>query len=116
MKYYFYFILIVFFTASCARVGSPVGGSKDTIAPKFLGSNIDSLRVNVPRNVHQLRLDFDEYVKLKDINKNLIISPPIKQITEILPSNLATKFVLIKWKDTLEENTTYSFNWKFYTR
>ena len=110
MKYYFYFILIVFFTASCARVGSPVGGSKDTIAPKFLGSNIDSLRVNVPRNVHQLRLDFDEYIKLKDINKNLIISPPIKQITEILPSNLATKFVLIKWKDTLQENTTYSFN------
>jgi uncharacterized protein (DUF2141 family) len=110
LKYYFYFILIVFFTASCARVGSPVGGKKDTLAPKFLGSNIDSTRINVPRNIHQLRLDFDEYVTLKDINKNLIISPPIKQITKIFPSNLATKFVMIQWKDTLQANTTYSFN------
>ncbi|WP_417428675.1 Ig-like domain-containing protein [Halpernia sp.] len=110
MKNYFYLILITLFTISCARVGSPVGGKKDTIAPKFLGSNIDSARVNVPRNIKELRLDFDEYITLKDINKNLIISPPIKQITKIIPSNLATKFLLIQWKDTLAENTTYSFN------
>lgn len=110
MKNYIFLLLLALFSVSCARVGSPVGGTKDTIAPKFIGSNIDSARINVPRNVHQLRLDFDEYIKLKDINKNLIISPPIKQITSILPSNLSTKFVLIQWKDTLQENTTYSFN------
>lgn len=110
MKNYLYLILFTLLTFSCARVGSPVGGKKDTIAPKFLGSNIDSLRVNVPRDIHQLRLDFDEYVILKDVNKNLIISPPIKQITKIFPSNLATKFVLVQWKDTLQANTTYSFN------
>lgn len=110
MKNYIFLILIALFTASCARVGSPVGGKKDTIAPKFMGSNIDSAHVNVPRDIHQLRLDFDEYVILKDINKNLIISPPIKQISKILPANLSTKFVLIQWKDTLQENTTYSFN------
>ncbi|MGS0748398.1 Ig-like domain-containing protein [Halpernia sp. GG3] len=110
MKNYLYLLLFTLLTFSCARVGSPVGGKKDTIAPKFLGSNIDSLRVNVPRDIHQLRLDFDEYVILKDVNKNLIISPPIKQITKIFPSNLATKFVLVQWKDTLQANTTYSFN------
>lgn len=110
MKNYFYLFLFAFFALSCARVGSPVGGAKDTIAPKFLGSNIDSTRINVPRDIHQLRLDFDEYVKLKDISKNLIISPPIKQISKIFPANLSTKYVLIQWKDTLQENTTYSFN------
>jgi uncharacterized protein (DUF2141 family) len=110
MKNYSYLLLFALFTVSCARVGSPDGGKKDTIAPKFLSSNIDSTRVNVPRNIHQLRLDFNEYVTLKDVNKNLIISPPIKQISKIFPSNLATKFVLIQWKDTLQESTTYSFN------
>lgn len=95
---------------SCARVGSPVGGDKDTLAPRFLGSNIDTTRVNVPRDIKELRLEFNEYVKLKDIQKNLIISPPIKKIKKILPSNLATKFVSIQFEDTLQENTTYQFN------
>lgn len=110
MKNILCFLLLALLTISCARVGSPVGGNKDTLAPKFLESNIDSSRINVDRNIRQLRLDFDEYITLKDINKNLIISPPINQITKILPSNLATKFVQIQWKDTLQENTTYNFN------
>lgn len=95
---------------SCARVGSPVGGEKDTIAPTFLGSNIDSPRTNVPVNIRELRLDFDEYVILKEFQKNFIVSPPIKRIKKVLPANLATKFVSIQWEDTLQANTTYSFN------
>ncbi|GEJ46605.1 hypothetical protein CRS_32130 [Chryseobacterium sp. ON_d1] len=80
------------------------------MAPRFLSSNIDTTRINVKRDIRELRLDFDEYVTLKDINKNLIISPPIKGITRILPSNIANRFVLIQWTDTLQANTTYNFN------
>lgn len=110
MKRLLVLFVISFLLQSCARVGSPVGGPKDTLAPKFLGSNIDSARINVPRDIKELRLDFDEYVTLKDINKNLSISPPIKNITRIIPSSIANKFVLIQWKDTLQANTTYNFN------
>ncbi|WP_370900243.1 Ig-like domain-containing protein [Chryseobacterium gossypii] len=110
MKRFLLLFVIAFLAHSCARVGSPVGGGKDTLAPKFIGSNIDTTRVNVRRDIKELRLDFDEYVKLKDINKNLNISPPIKNIKRILPSNIANKFVLIQWADTLQENTTYNFN------
>ena len=95
---------------SCARVGSPVGGEKDSIPPQVTGSNIDSPRVNVPRDIRELRIDFDEYITLKDINKQLIISPPLKQITKILPSGMGNKYLLIKWSDTLQANTTYNFN------
>ena len=49
---------------SCARVGSPVGGKKDSIAPRLVGSNIDSARINVPVMAKELRLDFDEFVTL----------------------------------------------------
>lgn len=108
-KNVFLFILnLILF--SCARVGSPVGGDKDTIAPQVVGSNIDTSRVNVPRNIGELRIDFDEYITLKEINKNLIISPPIKKMKKILPSGMANKYLLIKWDDTLQANTTYSFN------
>lgn len=110
MKRLLLLLVIGFLLQSCARVGSPVGGPKDTLAPKFLSSNIDTTRINVPRDIKELRIDFDEYVTLKDINKNLSISPPIKNITRIIPSNIANKFVLIQWKDTLQANTTYNFN------
>ncbi len=94
---------------SCARVGSPIGGTKDSIAPKMVGSNIDSARVGVPRNTKELRIDFDEYIQLKDISKNLIISPPIKY-TKIIPSSTGNKYLQVQWKDTLQANTTYNFN------
>ena len=110
MKRFFFLILFSFLLASCARVGSPVGGAKDSIPPQITGSNIDSPRVNVPRDIRELRIDFDEYITLKDINKQLIISPPLKQITKILPSGMGNKYLLIKWTDTLQENTTYNFN------
>ncbi len=110
MKKILFLVVIGFLLQSCARVGSPVGGSKDTLAPKFLSSNIDTTRINVPRDIKELRLDFDEYVTLKDINKNLNISPPINNIKRIIPSNIANKFVLIQWTDTLQANTTYNFN------
>lgn len=95
---------------SCARVGSPIGGSKDTLAPNVIGANIDSTRINVARDIKELRIDFDEYITLKDINKNLIISPPIKNIKRILPSTIANTSLLIQWTDTLQANTTYNFN------
>ncbi|SDQ51614.1 Ig-like domain-containing protein [Chryseobacterium soldanellicola] len=110
MKRFLFLFIIGFLVQSCARVGSPVGGPKDSLAPKFLSSNIDTTRINVSRNIRELRLDFDEYITLKDINKNLIISPPITKIKRILPSNIANKYVLIQWEDTLRANTTYNFN------
>ena len=44
------------------------------------------------------------------IRDSLIISPPIKKMKKILPSGMANKYLLIKWDDTLQANTTYSFN------
>ncbi|MEN2434538.1 Ig-like domain-containing domain [Weeksellaceae bacterium A-14] len=109
MKKYILLILAGLVMFSCARVGSPSGGKKDSLAPKLVGSNIDSARINVPVGTDHIRLDFDEYVTLKDVQKNLIISPPIKY-TKIIPTTLGNKFVEIRWDEPLQENTTYNFN------
>ena len=110
MKKIVFLLLLNILLFSCARVGAPNGGTRDSLAPKFLGSNIDTTRLNVSRTVKELRLDFDEYVMLKDFNKNFNVSPPIKKIKKVIPSNLANKYVLIQWEDTLQANTTYNFN------
>lgn len=110
MKNFFLFLFFSVLLTSCARVGSPVGGKKDSLAPVMLGSNIDTPRINVSRTIKELRIDFNEYIKLDNVNKNLIISPQIKKVKKILPSSLANKYILIQWQDTLQENTTYSFN------
>jgi uncharacterized protein (DUF2141 family) len=55
-------------------------------------------------------LYFDEYIKLTDIQNQLIVSPPLKYTPEIKPLGGANKFIEINLKDTLRENTTYTIN------
>jgi len=109
MKQFLLWLFASLILVSCARVGSPVGGDKDSIPPSMIGSNIDTTRINVPKDIKKLRIDFNEYIMLKDVSKNLIISPPI-QYTKIIPSSMGNKYLEIEWKDTLQANTTYNFN------
>ena len=98
---------MAFFLIGCAKRGSITGGKKDTIAPVMTSSLPKNLSTNF--NGKEIKLTFDEYVKLKDVSKQLIISPPMKSQPEILPAT-ASKIITIKIKDTLQPNTTYSFN------
>lgn len=93
--------------ASCAKRGSITGGLKDTLAPV--------LKMSFPKNYNtnfketEIKLTFDEYIKLKDLKKQLIISPPLKNEPLILPTTVS-KYLTIKINDTLQPDTTYSFN------
>ena len=100
-------LLFVLILASCAKRGTITGGDKDTIAPVLNASFPKNMTTNF--NGKQIKLVFNEYVKLKNVNKQLIISPPMKNQPEILPYT-ASKVITIKIKDTLKPNTTYSFN------
>ena len=99
--------LLVFLMFGCAKRGSITGGLKDTLAPVLVSSTPKNLSTDFKGN--EITLYFDEYVKLKNINKQLIISPPMKYEPLITPTNVS-KFIKIQIKDTLQPNTTYSFN------
>ncbi|MEP6929813.1 MAG: Ig-like domain-containing protein [Flavobacterium sp.] len=99
--------LLVLLMMSCAKRGSITGGLKDTLAPVLISSSPKNLSTDFKGN--EITLVFDEYIKLKNINKQLIISPPMKQEPLITPTNVS-KFITIKFKDTLQPNTTYSLN------
>ena len=100
-------LLLVFLMMSCAKRGSITGGLKDTLAPVLKYSNPKNFSTDFKAN--EIVLTFDEYVKLKNTNKQLIISPPMKHEPIILPTT-ASKEIIIKITDTLQPNTTYSMN------
>ncbi|WP_395055001.1 Ig-like domain-containing protein [Flavobacterium sp.] len=103
----YFLILLVITVTSCAKRGTITGGLNDTLAPKLINSMPKNFETNFKGK--EIKLFFNEYVKLKNVNKQLIISPPMKRQPEILPYN-ASKFITVKIKDTLQENTTYSLN------
>ena len=94
--------------AACARVGSPTGGEQDKTPPKVVKTIPQNESVNFTGN--RIRIYFDEFVTLRDIRKQLIISPPLAYFPEITPSGNASKYINIKILDTLRPNTTYTFN------
>ncbi|MEM8927497.1 MAG: Ig-like domain-containing protein [Bacteroidota bacterium] len=92
----------------CARRGTPSGGPKDVDPPVLLRTDPENLSTNFDSN--KIRLYFDEYIKLEDVQNQLIVSPPLKNIPEIKPLGGPSKFIEITLKDTLKENTTYTIN------
>lgn len=107
---YFLFLTFAFFGLfySCAKRGYITGGPKDSLSPILLKATPDNFSTNF--NEKTIKLSFDEFVKLKNINQQLIISPPMNEMPEISPMGLANKTISIKIKDTLQPNTTYSLN------
>ena len=101
------FILLILLSVGCAKRGTITGGDKDTIAPVLKTSFPKNLSTNFTGK--QFQLVFDEYVKVKNANKQLIVSPPLKYAPEISPYT-ASKTLTVKLRDTLLPNTTYSFN------
>lgn len=90
------------------RGGTLTGGPKDIEPPILIKSEPENLTTNF--KAKKIRLYFDEYIKLQDVQDQLIVSPPLKYQPEITPQGGAQKYVEIKIKDTLEPNTTYTIN------
>lgn len=94
--------------ANCARTGRPEGGPKDENAPIFVNAIPPYNTVKFDKKV--VKLNFDEFITLKDLNKQLVISPPLKNPPLISPQGAPSKEIKIQILDTLQENTTYIFN------
>lgn len=103
-----FFILMALALVQCGRMGSPSGGPKDVTPPVLINAEPPNRSINFTAT--SFRLEFDEFVKLKDIQNQLIVSPPLKYPPIITPQGNANKFVEVKIKDTLRPNTTYTFN------
>ena len=105
---YIFLITIGLIITNCANRGRPGGGPKDDVPPKIVKSTPENYATNFSGK--EIKIYFDEYVKIKNLQKQLIISPPIDPAPEVTPLGSASKYITIKIYDTLQPNTTYAFN------
>ncbi|TNJ44223.1 Ig-like domain-containing protein [Tamlana fucoidanivorans] len=106
-NFIFAFILGIIFI-NCANRGTPQGGPKDETPPVIIASSPENNSIHF--DAEEIEITFDEYIKIKDLSKQLIISPPMKHKPDITPLGNASKKITIKINDTLEPNATYAFN------
>ena len=106
---YFLYIILFFSVINCAKKASPTGGPKDTIPPVLISA---SPKLNTTFfDKEEVKFVFNEYVQLDDIDKQLIISPPLRiGGYKLHPTMSASKKITLSILDTLLENTTYTFN------
>nr|WP_298989746.1 Ig-like domain-containing protein [uncultured Polaribacter sp.] len=108
----FYKPLFILFTillfVNCARTGRPDGGPKDEEAPLFVTADPPYETVNFKEK--EVKIEFNEFIKLKNINKQFVVSPPLKNPPLITPQGSASKSIKIEILDTLQPNATYIFN------
>lgn len=101
-------VLIAISIASCANRGTISGGEKDLEPPIIIKSVPENYSTNFKGN--EIKIHFNEYVKIKDLRKQLIVSPPMDSDPIVTPMSGASKYITIKIQDTLLDNTTYAFN------
>lgn len=104
----FFFVLIITAFVQCARRGSPSGGPKDETPPVLTKAEPENMLPEF--EAERIRLYFDEFVRLNDVQNQLIVSPPLKYNPDITPQGGTRKYIEIKLKDTLLDNTTYTLN------
>ena len=89
----------------CANIIPPTGGPRDSLPPVLVMAAPKENALNF--NSNKIILTFDEYIDLKDVRQNLIVSP----VPKILPNvEYKLKTITIRIKDTLQPNTTYSLD------
>ena len=99
------FILALVLIFGCANRMTPGGGPYDETPPKLLKAVPEIRATNIKSQ--KINLYFDEYIKVKDVSKKVIISPPQLQMPRI---SAIGKRVVVELQDTLLPNTTYTID------
>ncbi len=98
-------IIGVFIFQRCANPVMPVGGPKD-VAPPIV-TETEPVNYSLFFEEDQFRIYFNEFVSLKDVDKQLIVSPPLMERPEL---KIRGRSVLFKFDrdEELKADATYS--------
>jgi len=111
MKQTFLFTIAILFIltvsiiggSGCANIIPPEGGPRDTLPPRLVRAIPGDSTLNFRGN--RIELIFDEFVTLDAPQQKVLISPTLDPNMDV-----RLRTVTIRLRDTLEANTTYSFN------
>jgi uncharacterized protein (DUF2141 family) len=102
-----HWILYCLFIFACARQTTPTGGPKDSIPPTLIGSYPRHGQINFKGN--NIQLTFSETIILNNPREQLIITPGLP---ENVDATAKKSQVTIDLNQPLEENTTYTINFR----
>jgi len=109
MKYLFSLIfisfIIIYFLTYCASITPPGGGPRDTIPPVLVKSYPENKSLNF--NDNYIRLTYDEYLKIDNLSKQLIITPIIQEDYE---QKIRKNSIELSFPEPFKDSTTYTFN------
>ena len=108
LKYLFFclgLLFVAFLNQHCANAVAPTGGPKDTTPPVV----VEAVPKNNSTNFigKKIEITFDEFITLENASQNVMISPPMSEKPDI---KLKNKTVIVKFKEDLAPNTTYTIN------
>ena len=92
----------------CASMMTPTGGPRDSLPPVIVNMTPDNFATGRPTVGHgKIYIEFDEFVQLKDQQKEFFTSPAMKKKPLI---TLRGRGIVVQLRDTLAPNTTYALN------
>jgi hypothetical protein len=96
-------VAIALFVYACASYGPLGGGAKDVTPPAIVESTpvIGATQFNDKK----VQIIFNEFITLKDIQKQFVVSPPMKKAPLVVAK---PKGVDINFEEELKPNTTYT--------
>ena len=100
------FIVVLLCCSACANRGAgPQGGPRDTIPPAV----VKEMPINGTLNFASKRIEiqFDEYIQLSDVQKNVMISPPQQNPPEV---KAIGKTLSVTFQENLIDSTTYTID------
>ena len=102
-------IILVFglLLKGCASITSPGGGPRDKIPPQPVLSNPEHQQLNFKEQ--RIEITFDEFIELNNPHKEIIITPKLKEKVVI---DFKGKMLYININEELQENTTYTINFR----
>lgn len=101
-------LVISILAFSCAKQSTPMGGPRDEDPPKVLDMIPKDQSLNI--KPEEITITFDEYIKLDNATKNILITPRINKDEVIITAIKNT--LVIDLNQELEDSTTYVFNFQ----
>ncbi|MDX1372709.1 MAG: Ig-like domain-containing domain, partial [Nitrososphaeraceae archaeon] len=107
MKKYFSLLALIIILYACASVSSPTGGKKDDRSPELIESKPVDQKTNFTGK--EISLLFDEWIKVENLNKELIITPRINNPFEF---EQRKEKLTITFENEFDDSTTYTLNFR----
>jgi hypothetical protein len=100
-------IFLYLLTMSCAQIGVPSGGEIDKTPPKIISISPELGATDVSIEAGgSIEVTFDEYVNVRGLSSQLLISPPFSKPIEW---SIRKKTITFTWPEPLIKDVTYVF-------